>query len=123
MPEGNMSGKDYNFVFACSGAADVGAIADQAARLIRCEGAAAMCCTVAISAGIPDILDKARGAKKTVVFDGCSLNCAKTILEKADLDGFTHIMLEDLGMPKGKTPPTDERVRSVADTGLRALGA
>ena len=46
----------YNMTFACSGAADVGAIADQAARKLSKEKTASMCCTAAIAAEIPEIL-------------------------------------------------------------------
>ena len=46
----------YNMVFACSGAADVGAISDRAARRLAREKTASMCCTAAIGADIPDIV-------------------------------------------------------------------
>ena len=60
----------YNLAFACSGAADVGAIADQAARKLSREKTASMCCTAAIAAEISDILKRATFATKIVVLDG-----------------------------------------------------
>ena len=41
-------------VFSCSGAADVGAISDLAARRIQRERQAFMCCTAAIAANVPN---------------------------------------------------------------------
>jgi uncharacterized metal-binding protein len=104
----------YNMVFACSGAADVGAVSDQAARRLAREKTAMMCCTAAIGAQIPDIVEKARGASKTVVIDGCDKECAREILEKNGFSGFAHVQLEALGMEKGKSPVNEARVAFAA---------
>ncbi len=104
------SKQNLRMVFACSGAADVGAISDLAARRLGSERTASMCCTAAISAGITDIIAKARDASKILAIDGCKENCAKKILEQAQFTDFSHLQLGLLGMEKGKTPVTDERV-------------
>lgn len=124
MPEGNVDPqKGCNFVFACSGAADVGAISDQAARQLKQEGKAAMCCAAAIAAGIPEILRKTEDASKLLVIDGCPLNCAQTILQNAGFDRARHLQLEDLGMRKGETPPTADNVAQAARAGAEMLRA
>lgn len=103
-----------NLVFSCSGAADVGAITDQAARRVQRSKTAYMSCSAAIGAQIPDILDTVRSAKKFLVMDGCEKECGRACFEKADFGGFIHLQLgRDMGMEKRKTPPTEERVDSV----------
>lgn len=103
-----------SLVFACSGAADVGAISDRAARRLSAEKSASMCCIAAIGADIQEIVAKARSAGAIVAIDGCSLECAKKVLEQGGFQGFAHVQLEDMGMGKGKSPVTDERVETVA---------
>lgn len=107
-------------VFACSGAADVGAVTDLAARQLQREREAFMCCTAAIAADVPEIVAKARGADRVLAIDGCAELCARKILEGAGFAGFPSIRLDELGMEKGKTKPTDEVVDLVVDRG-RAL--
>ncbi len=112
-------GKQYDLVFACSGACDVGLIADGAARLLTEERIASMCCIAAIGAGVPDIVEKAQAARRMVAIDGCSSECSRKILEKAGFEGFAHIQLESFGMEKGKTPAGREKMQRVK--GLAAL--
>ncbi|MBZ0255690.1 putative zinc-binding protein [bacterium] len=113
--------KDKPMVFACSGAADVGAISDQAARRLAKEKDAPMCCVAAIAAGIPEIEDKARQSNQIIVIDGCDKDCAKHILARAGFNSFTHIQLEDMGMKKGESPATEERIETVVDLARKAL--
>ncbi|MBI5091802.1 MAG: putative zinc-binding protein [Candidatus Hydrogenedentes bacterium] len=108
-------------VFACSGAADVGAIADQAARKLTREKTAAMCCTAAIAAEVPDIVAKADLATGMVVIDGCDKACAKSILEKSGFDKFAYVQLISLGMEKGKTAVTEENIAKAANASAEAL--
>ncbi|HOD48918.1 MAG TPA: putative zinc-binding protein [Candidatus Hydrogenedentes bacterium] len=111
----------YNMAFACSGAADVGAIADQAARALAREKTAFMCCTAAIAAEIPDILEKAALANRLVVIDGCDKACAKQIMDKGGFNDLAHVELGSLGMEKGKTPPTEENVGKALAAAREAL--
>jgi uncharacterized metal-binding protein len=102
-------------VFACSGAADVGEITDRAARQLQREREAFMCCTAAIAADVPAIVAKARGAERVLAIDGCAELCAQKILRRAGFEGFPSMRLDELGMEKGKTGPTDEVVDRVVD--------
>jgi uncharacterized metal-binding protein len=97
-------------VFACSGAADVGAIADQAARKLTREGKGKMFCLAGIGGRVSGIMATTRSAEKIIAIDGCSLNCVKASLEQAGFANFTHLQLVDLGMEKGKTPCTEGAV-------------
>lgn len=102
-------------IFACSGAADVGAIADQAARKLSREGKGKMFCTAGIGGRVSGIIETTKSAAKILAIDGCPLNCAKNSLEQAGFANFAHLQLADLGLEKGKTPVTDENVALVAE--------
>lgn len=111
-----------NLVFACSGAADVGAITDLAAHKVQRSKMAYMSCTAAIGAQIPDIMETARSAIKTLVIDGCSKECGRVSFERAGFKDFIHLQLErDLGMEKRKTPPNDANVDVVAEKAKELL--
>ncbi len=88
-------------IFACSGAADVGAIADRAARKLTADGAGKMYCLAGIGGRVPGIL-------KTT--------------EEAGFTEFEHLKVTDLGLEKGKSPATDENVATVAQAMLLKLG-
>jgi uncharacterized metal-binding protein len=108
-------------IFACSGAADVGKIADLAARKLTAEGAGKMFCLAGIGGRVSGIMETTRSASKILAIDGCPLDCVKKTLENADFTKFEHIRLNDLGMEKGKTPATDEAVAKVVELGKTKL--
>ena len=101
-------------IFACSGAADLGAISDQAARKMTREGIGKMFCLTGVGGRVPGIMEKTKAASRIVAIDGCSLDCAKKCLELAGITNFQHLRVADIGMEKGKTPVTDENVAKVA---------
>lgn len=105
----------YSLVFACSGAADVGAISDLAARRAAGTNATAMACTAAIAAGDEEILCKARNATRIVVVDGCDKRCAATVMRNAGFDGFSHVEVTALGYEKGRTGVTDDVVVAITE--------
>jgi uncharacterized metal-binding protein len=109
-------------VFACSGAADVGQIADHAARKLSADGVGKMSCLAGIGGRVPGIMEIAKSAKIILAIDGCPLHCARNTLEKAGFTKFEHLCLADLGMVKGKTPPTDEAAAKVVQQGKVRLG-
>lgn len=100
-------------IFACSGAADVGAIADQAARKLTREGAGKMFCLAGIGGRVSGIMKTTEAAAKVVAIDGCPLNCAKRSLEEAGFAGFEHVQLADLQLEKGSSPVTEENIGKV----------
>jgi len=108
-------------VFACSGAADVGAIADQAARKLTREGAGKMFCLAGIGGRVSGIMKTTESAARILAIDGCSLDCAKSCLQQAGFAAFEHVRVIDLGMEKGSSPATEERVALVADRAKAAL--
>ena len=102
-------------MFSCSGAADTAEIADRAVRKLHSEGVAKMYCLAGIGGRVELIVLNTQAAKSLVAVDGCDTDCAKRTLESAGFSGFRHIRITDLGMEKGKTEVTPERIAAVAD--------
>ncbi len=100
-------------IFACSGAADVGEIADKAARKLTREGKGRMFCTAGLGGRISGILKTTEAAEGVLAIDGCPLNCVKSSLEQAGFTTFKHMQLADLGLEKGKSPATEENISKV----------
>lgn len=118
MPESSQQascacGTSPKLIFACSGAADVGHVSDLAARRLTAEGAGKMFCLAGIGGRVSGIVATTRSAAAVLAIDGCPLDCARKTLEEAGFEGFAHIRLSDLGMEKGKSPATEERVEEV----------
>ncbi len=101
-------------VFACSGAADVGEIADRAARKLSRDGTGRMFCMAGLGGRIGGILRTTEAADSILAIDGCPLNCVKSSLEQAGFKTFKHLQLADLGLEKCQSPMTEENVNRVA---------
>ena len=65
-------------IFSCSGAADLGAIADQAARKLSREGVGKMFCLAGVGGRVSGIMKTTEAAGERLVIDGCALDCAAT---------------------------------------------
>jgi len=110
-------------ILACSGAADVGEVADRAARLLARERAGNMSCLASIGARLEGMISGAREAAPLLVIDGCPTACGKRTVEGAGITEFLHLQLREIGLRKGSTPRSDETVRAVADKAREILGA
>jgi len=108
-------------IFACSGAADVGHISDLAARKLTAEGVGKMFCLAGIGGRVSGIIATTEAASAILAIDGCPLDCARKTLEEPGFTQFEHVRLSDLGMEKGKTPPTPENVDKAAARGRTRL--
>jgi uncharacterized metal-binding protein len=108
-------------IFACSGAADVGAVADQAARKLTRDGVGKMFCLAGIGGRVSGIVKTTEAAQAILAVDGCPLNCAKKCLEEAGFTEFKHLQLADIGMAKGETAVSDENIAKAADKGAALL--
>lgn len=111
-------------VYACSGASDLGAISDQAARRAARSKVAFMSCAAGIGAQIPDLVNAAREAGGILAIDGCKRDCVRLCFERAGIRNFAHLQFErDFGWEKGKTPPSDERIQEAANRAIEMLTA
>lgn len=104
-------------IFACSGAADVGEVADRAARELTKNGVGKMFCLAGLGGRVAGIMKKTREASDILAIDGCDLDCTKNCLEQAGFTRFRHLRITDLGMEKGQTPGIEENVVKVVAKG------
>jgi len=102
-----------SLIFACSGAADVGAIADQAARKLTRDGVGKMFCMAGIGGRVSGIMKTTEAASRILAIDGCPLNCVKNSLEEAGFSKYMHLQMADLGLEKGKSAVSDENIGKV----------
>lgn len=102
-------------IFSCSGAADVGALADQAARKLTREGIGKMFCLAGIGGRVSGIMKSTESAESILALDGCALDCTKKSLEEAGFKQFNHLRLTDLGFEKGKTEVDAGNIAQVID--------
>lgn len=100
-------------IFPCSGAADVGALSDQAAREMTKRGIGKMFCLAGIGGGVSGIIETTKSVDKILVIDGCPLECASKTLINAGIETFEHMKLHDLGYKKGKTEINQEAIDSL----------
>jgi uncharacterized metal-binding protein len=99
----------------------VGAITDQAARKLTKDGLGKMFCMAGIGGRVPGIMATTESAARILAIDGCALNCVKNGLDQAGFNQYEHLQLADLGMEKGKTPPTPEAIAKVVTAGAAKL--
>jgi uncharacterized metal-binding protein len=114
-------GDKPKLIFTCSGAADVGEIADQAGRKLHREGKGKMYCLSGIGAGLSGFLETTKASGKALVIDGCPIDCAKKIMEKAGFSNFNYIRVTDHGFEKGKSPASDKAIEAVSAKGGELL--
>lgn len=118
---GNEEAGLVTLVYACSGAADAGAIADRASRLRDTENLASMSCLAGIGGRVSGLMASASAAPVLLAIDGCPQDCAKKTLELAGFTGVKHVRVTDLGFVKGKTPVVEDAIRKVAETAAALL--
>lgn len=120
-PQPVCCGAAAKVLFACSGSADVGQIADLAARKLMEDGVGKMSCLAGVGGRVKGIMETTQAAKTILAIDGCPLHCARNTLEQAGFKKFEHLCLSDMGMAKGKTPVTEKAIAKVASQGKARL--
>lgn len=110
-------------VFPCSGGSNCGQIANEAAVRLTKEGVASLFCLAGIGAHIGGMVESARSAERIVAIDGCSVGCARKVLEHAGLTITDYIDVAKLGVEKNKNFDLVERdVVSIVDFVRKELG-
>ena len=100
--------------YACSGGANVGEIADRAARELMLAGEGTMFCLAGLGAGIDGMVQTARDADLNLVMDGCPMDCAKKTFDRHGLTNYRQIKVTDLVIEKVKgIRSTPEQVAAV----------
>lgn len=114
MAECNCCSNGVTLLYACSGAANTGLLADQVARKIMKDGCGKMTCLAAVGAGLSGFLESAKAANKNIVIDGCPVACSKKVFEKNNILPIKHFILTDYDVEKGKTEITEPLISEVA---------
>jgi len=98
-------------IFPCSGASNVGQIANEVALRLREAGKGNMYCTAGIGGHVTGLVEGAKSAKLLVGIDGCSVGCARKCLEGEGLHPGLYLVISDeLKVKKGYTRPREEKV-------------
>ena len=100
-------------IYACSGAANVGFLADNVSRKLVNDSCGKMSCLAAVGAGLSGFVESAK-VTDNVVIDGCPVACGKKIFENNSLP-YTHVILTEMGVEKGKTEITKELITKVTE--------
>ncbi len=100
-------------LYACSGAANTGLLADQVMRALNRDKVGSSTCLAAMGADLSGFIQSARSACKNVVIDGCKVACGSKIFEKNGIP-YKHYVMTDFGVEKGKTPITGDLIEEIA---------
>lgn len=101
MSEQSPSALKHLFVLPCSGPCNVGQLANQAAVELTQEGLGTMFNLPGLAAHRPIFVQAAQELARTmVVVDGCSVGCARSVVEHLHIPVGTYVVVTDLGMDK-----------------------
>ena len=93
-PDGNV------MILACSGGSNVGQLSNQAAVELTQEGFGKMHCLAGIGGHLSGFVQSAKEIPQMVAIDGCSVGCAKAILDHAEIPVKNYLVVTDLGIEK-----------------------
>ena len=89
-------------ILACSGGSNVGQLSNKAAVELTQEGFGKMFCLAGIGGHLNGFIQSAKDVPAMIVIDGCSVACAKAIMEHAEVPIRSYMVVTDLGVEKNK---------------------
>lgn len=102
MSKGGCAENGNVMLLACSGASNVGQLANQAAVELTQEGLGSMSCLAGLGGKLDGFMKSASEAPGLVVMDGCEVGCAKAVFEDAGVPLRGYLVLTGLGIAKNK---------------------
>jgi len=109
-------------LLACSGGANVGQIANDAAKALHGYGQGSMHCAIGVGAQLPNFVNSAR-EKPCVAIDGCPVACVRKALENVGVKPAVHVVVTELGIKKhGGFDHTNGDIAKVVAAVVDALG-
>lgn len=96
-------------IVACSGASNVGQIANQAAIELAREKVAGFFCLAGVGAHIKGMVQAGKDADLMISIDGCPVQCAAKTLQNAEIEPAIQIIVTDLGIEKSHDIALDEK--------------
>ena len=106
--DGALGSEKKVLIFSCSGAANVGEIADEACRRLMFDGKGEMYCLNGLGGQIDEFVDKTRAADVVLLVDGCDKACGKTVMDGCGIEDFRYVRVTDLGIEKAKPKRAEE---------------
>jgi uncharacterized metal-binding protein len=107
---------DLPLVYSCSGCSSAAQMANDLAVSLDRDGVAEMSCIAGVGGDVKPLVETATSGRKTVVLDGCPLECARESLENHGVKPDRHVNLAERGVPKEyHTDHDDDRADSVFD--------
>ncbi|MCT4591371.1 MAG: putative zinc-binding protein [Carboxylicivirga sp.] len=103
---------ESKLVMACSGASDVGMLADQAGRMLQVSGKRKMACLAMVGADIEKSIANFK-QKDLLVIDGCPTACGKRMMERHGFTNYKHELVSEKGFKKGDSPATSDNINKV----------
>jgi uncharacterized metal-binding protein len=107
------SGEKVHLLYACSGAANTGFLADGVSRRLAKLGIGRMTCLAAMGAELSGFVASAQAAGANLVIDGCPVGCGKQIFEHLGVP-FQHFVTTNYSVEKGKTEITPEIIEQTS---------
>lgn len=104
-----MCGSSDVRVVACSGASNVGQIANQAAIELAKEKVAGFFCLAGVGGHIKGMVKSAKEASLMIAIDGCPVQCAAKTLQHADIEPAIQVIVTELGIEKSPDLDPDEK--------------
>lgn len=104
---------ETNLLYACSGSANTGFLADQVMRCLARQKLGKGTCLAAMGADLSGFVGSARVATRNIVIDGCPTSCGRKIFESKGI-AHLHFIMTEFGVEKGKTEITGELIEEVA---------
>lgn len=109
LPLCHKEAENLDIIFVCSGASSVGEIGHEVGVLLTNKGERArLCCTTAVAAGSKMHLDIGKRARRVIVINGCPMNCATKVIEKAGIKIDYSFTITDFQVPKQPTLDIDK---------------
>jgi uncharacterized metal-binding protein len=108
----NCSGTS-TLIFSCSGAADVGELADRVSRKLTRDGSGKLYCLAGLGAELDNFIATTKESSRILAIDGCPVDCAKKVLQKNGFTDVEFLRITDLGYVKGKTAVTESIIDAV----------
>jgi uncharacterized metal-binding protein len=87
-------------ILACSGGSNVGQLSNQAAVELTQEGFGKIYCLAGVGGLLSGFVQSAKDTPQMIAIDGCSVGCAKAILEKGDVPLKSYLVVTELGVEK-----------------------
>ncbi|MEW6173965.1 MAG: putative zinc-binding protein [Bacillota bacterium] len=110
-------------ILTCAGGSNTGQIANAAGIMLAKNGVGYLACLAGVGAEAKTTLSKLARAQKVAVIDGCSVACAKGMMDKAGIKTDYYLQVMDLGVKKdpGVLDPDPEAVARVVSAAAEGI--